>query len=81
MHAEGTRLQKILTNPKPDEPHPTNQTGNDKPKENDTDHFWLGLGKQPALIRYGGLREQAPQNPYLFLRLRGGSAYPKCPVG
>ena len=32
-------------------------------KENDTDFFWLGLGKQPAFMRYGGSRERAPQNP------------------
>ena len=56
-------LAKNLANPKPEQPHPTNQTGNDNPKENDTDLFRLGLGKQPAFMRYGGSRERAPQNP------------------
>ena len=64
----------------PEQPHTMNQTGNDNPKENDTDLFRLGLGKQPAFMRYGGSRERAPKTLYLFARLRG-SAYPKCPVG
>ena len=77
---EGLGLAKffaILANPKPEQPHPTNQTGNDNPKEIDTDLFRLGLGKQPAFMRYGGSRERAPQNP-LFVCASAwlrGSAY------